>query len=250
MTVVLRLPAAMRITQAIHARATGRADGARRSPQRGLGDRSQSLKFVRDGNSVSGVQSQTPLDSATILSATEEVLRRHGPSKATVVDVARSLGVSHTAVYRHFPSKAALREAVARRWLNRANDDLVAIAGDSRLAPPDRLRGWLVTLFTVKRTLAGEDPELFAMYETLVAEHSSAAEEYVAGLLVQLQNIIGDGVAAGDFTATALEETATAVFDATTRFHHPAHAAEWSAPRMDAALDRVCTLLLDGLSAE
>jgi AcrR family transcriptional regulator len=190
------------------------------------------------------------LDSATILSATEEVLRRHGPAKATVVDVARSLGVSHTAVYRHFPSKAALREAVTRRWLNRANDDLLAVAGDSRLAPPDRLRRWLVTQFTVKRTLAGEDPELFAMYGTLVAEHSGAAEEYVAGLLAQLQNIIGDGVAAGDFTATVLEETAAAVFDATTRFHHPAHAAEWSAPGMDAALDRLCTLLLDGLSAE
>ena len=61
------------------------------------------------------MQPQTPLDSEAILSATEEVLRRQGPSKAMVVDVARVLGVSHTAVYRHFPSKAALRKAVTRR---------------------------------------------------------------------------------------------------------------------------------------
>ena len=38
-----------------------------------------------------------------ILDAAEEVLRRFGPTKTTVVDVARALGVSHGSVYRHFP---------------------------------------------------------------------------------------------------------------------------------------------------
>lgn len=58
-----------------------------------------------------------PLTPERILETTEEVLRRFGPTKATVVDVARALGVSHGSVYRHFPSKAALREAVTDRWL-------------------------------------------------------------------------------------------------------------------------------------
>ena len=58
------------------------------------------------------------LTAERILEATEEVLRRHGPAKATVVDVARALGVSHGSVYRHFRTKAALREAVTKRWLN------------------------------------------------------------------------------------------------------------------------------------
>ena len=48
-----------------------------------------------------------------ILEVTEDVLRRFGLAKATVVDVARALDVSHGSVYRHFPSKASLREAVA-----------------------------------------------------------------------------------------------------------------------------------------
>ena len=48
-----------------------------------------------------------------ILEVTEDVLRRYGLAKATVVDVARALDVSHGSVYRHFPSKASLREAVA-----------------------------------------------------------------------------------------------------------------------------------------
>ena len=59
-----------------------------------------------------------------ILEVTEDVLRRFGLAKATVVDVARALDVSHGSVYRHFPSKASLRDAVAKRWLERVNAPL------------------------------------------------------------------------------------------------------------------------------
>ena len=34
---------------------------------------------------------------------------------------------------------------------------------------------------------------------------------------------------------------------ATSRFHHPAHAAEWADPAIDAAYDDVWRLLIDGL---
>jgi AcrR family transcriptional regulator len=67
-----------------------------------------------------------------ILEAAEDVLRRFGPSKTTVVDVARALGVSHGSVYRHFPSKAALRDAVAESWLHRISDPLEEWCAASR----------------------------------------------------------------------------------------------------------------------
>src|SRR5216683_2676984 len=108
-----------------------------------------------------------------ILEVTEDVLRRFGLAKATVVDVARALDVSHGSVYRHFPSKASLREAVAKRWLDRVNAPLQKIA----------------------------------------------------------------------------EGSARAVFEATSRFHHPAHAEEWSDPQLAARIDAVLALLLRGLEA-
>ena len=70
-----------------------------------------------------------------ILEVTEDVLRRFGLAKATVVDVARALDVSHGSVYRHFPSKASLREAVAKRWLDRVNAPLQKIAESTGPAP-------------------------------------------------------------------------------------------------------------------
>ena len=81
-----------------------------------------------------------------ILEVTEDVLRRFGLAKATVVDVARALDVSHGSVYRHFPSKASLRQAVAKRWLDRANAPLQKIAEAPGPAPA-KLEKWLRTMF-------------------------------------------------------------------------------------------------------
>ena len=75
------------------------------------------------------------LTSERILEVTEDVLRRFGLAKATVVDVARALDVSHGSVYRHFPSKASLRQAVAKRWLDRFNAPLQQIVEETGPAP-------------------------------------------------------------------------------------------------------------------
>jgi len=190
-----------------------------------------------------------PLDAETIVSATEEILRRHGPDKTTVLDVARQLGVSHGSVYRHFPSKAALREAVIRRWLDQVRDDLAAAAVNFELPPADRLRTLLTAMFATKWRKAREDPELFATFRVLAAEHSTVSSNHVAFLVAQVQAIIADGVASGDLTAGDPEVTARAVLNATSRFHAPAHAAEWQFPEIEADAAAVVSLILDGLRA-
>src|SRR3984957_734064 len=96
-----------------------------------------------------------------ILEVTEDVLRRFGLAKATVVDVARALDVSHGSVYRHFPSKASLREAVAKRWLDRVNAPLQQIAEGSE-PPPVRRGHWLRTMIAIKHKKVCDDPEMFA----------------------------------------------------------------------------------------
>ncbi|GAA0350304.1 TetR family transcriptional regulator [Actinoallomurus spadix] len=190
---------------------------------------------------------RTPLDADAVLAATEDILRRHGPDKATVVDVARALGVSHAAVYKHFASKQALREAVTRRWLDRNRDTLAGIAADRAVPPAQRLRSWLHAVLTVKQAKIREDPELFAAYGILAAAHSSVATGHVADLLGQLTAIIADGAADGTFRTDDAAATARVVFTATARFHHVAHAAEWQNPGIEDELDEVCSLLLEGL---
>jgi AcrR family transcriptional regulator len=187
------------------------------------------------------------LTAERILGAAEEVFRRYGPAKANVVDVARALGVSHGSVYRHFPSKAALRDAVTARWLESISTPLAAIASDQGPAP-ERLQRWLDGLVDAKRRKALEDHELFATYIELTAEAREVVAAHVDALVGQLTRIVEDGVAAGVFAADDPRAAARAAFDATSRFHNPAHAAEWSDPQIDHAFEGVRSLVLRGLA--
>ncbi|NUK04817.1 TetR family transcriptional regulator [Streptomyces lunaelactis] len=184
-----------------------------------------------------------------ILEATEDVLRRYGPAKATVVDVARALGVSHGSVYRHFRTKAALREAVTSRWLERSVVELAKITNGHEHPAPVKLRSWLTTLFEAKRHKAGDDPELFATYGVLIEENSGVVEEHIRELVEQVREIIEEGVLARQFAPADPGSAAQAVFDATSRFHDPAYAPEWQKPSIDDEFAAVLDLLLRGLSA-
>jgi AcrR family transcriptional regulator len=193
------------------------------------------------------VSGDGPLTSAQILEAAEEALRRFGPGKATVVDVARALGVSHGSVYRHFPSKAALRNAVTAQWLARIAGPLDVVA-DTETPAPERLHRWLRALIDAKRSRAAEDPELFKTYMILVGESGAAVAAHVEELAAQLAKIVADGVARGEVVSEDPAVTGRAIFDATGRFHNPAHQAEWDDPRIDEQFEAVWTLLLRGLT--
>ncbi|MEU8518221.1 TetR family transcriptional regulator [Streptomyces sp. NBC_01216] len=188
------------------------------------------------------------LTAERILEATEEVLRRYGPAKATVVDVARVLGVSHGSVYRHFRTKAALREAVTERWLSRAEGALAEVTAATDRQASEKLRDWLATLFAAKRRKAGEDPELFATYNVLIDENSGVVEEHIATLIGQVRTIVEEGAREAEFTAADPDATARAVFDATARFHDPAYAPAWQNPSIEGEFDAVVNLVLRGLS--
>jgi len=181
-----------------------------------------------------------------IIEAAEDVFRRFGPQKTTVVDVARALGVSHGSVYRHFDSKVALRDAVVEVWLKRTSDPLAGIA-DSDLAPSERLRKWFDVLLATKREKVTADPELYLVSRTIFAEARTVVAEHIAALVGQIERIVRAGIASGDFAVDDPHAAAQALFDATARFHDPAHGQEWADPGTDAAFERVYRLVLAGL---
>lgn len=187
-----------------------------------------------------------PLTAERILEATEEVLRRYGPAKATVVDVARALGVSHGSVYRHFGTKAELRGAVTQRWLDRTTEVLAAIVAEDG-DPETRLRDWLTALFAAKRSKAGADPELFATYTVLTVENGGVVGEHIAELTDQVAQLVRAYADAGAFAVTDPATTARALFQATGRFHDPVYAGEWEEPGAEGDFEALVDLLLKGL---
>ena len=187
-----------------------------------------------------------PLTLDRIVSAAEDVIRRFGPAKATVVDVARALGVSHAAVYRHVATKAELRDLVVGRWAETTMPALRAIA--ARPGPaPKRLRQLFDALIEVKRRRAAEDPELFAAYRTLAADAQSVVAAHLNELVGLAATVIRSGVEEGTFRTVDPVAAGRAALFATSRFHHPVHAAEWADPDIDATYDDVWQMLMNGL---
>ncbi|MGO4270962.1 TetR family transcriptional regulator [Paenibacillus sp. TAF58] len=190
-----------------------------------------------------------PLTKEAILDAAEQVLRRYGPDKTSVVDVARALQVSHGTLYRHFASKASLREAVTERWLHKIIlDPLETIAVQSGGKATERLRMWLETLIRTKRAYAVNDSEMFAMYAAVTSEAVDMITTHVNHCIDQIARIIEAGMKSEEFKLVEPNTTARAVFIATSRFHHPAHAKEWSSDTIEQEFASVWDLLLFGIS--
>lgn len=190
-----------------------------------------------------------PLTKEAILDAAEQVLRRYGPDKTSVVDVARALQVSHGTLYRHFASKASLREAVTERWLHKIIlDPLEAIAVQSSGSATERLRTWFETLIQTKKTYAINDSEMFAMYAAVTLDAVEMINTHVYQLIDQIARIIEEGMKSKEFKTAEPVVAARAIFIATSRFHHPAHAKEWSADTIEQDFGSVWDLLLFGIS--
>lgn len=187
-----------------------------------------------------------PLTRERILTTAEDVIRRFGPDKATVVDVARALGVSHAALYRHVATKAELRDMVVGRWVEETMPPLRAIVARPGNAP-QRLKRLIHTLIAVKRRRASDDPELFTAYRTLAQGAQSIVVAHVEELVELVATVIRAGVKEGTVRAVDPVATARAVLLATSRFHHPAHAAEWADPTIEEAFDAVWELVMGGL---
>ncbi len=187
-----------------------------------------------------------PLTLERIVATAEEVIRRFGPEKATVVDVARALGVSHAAVYRHVATKAELRSLVISKWVEETMPPLRVLA--ARPGPaPKRLRRLFDALIAVKRRRAAEDPELFAAYRTLAADAQSVVDAHVKDLIGMAAEIIRSGIKERTFRHVDPVSAGRAVLFATARFLHPAHSREWGDPGIDAAYHDVWKLLIGGL---
>jgi hypothetical protein len=112
---------------------------------------------------------------------------------------------------------------------------------------PKRLRKLFDALIAVKRSRAAEDPELFAAYRTLAADAQSVVAAHLDELVGLAATVISSGIEEGTFRTVDPTAASRAVLFATSRFHHPIHAAEWTDPAIDEVYNDVWRMLMDGL---
>ena len=147
------------------------------------------------------------------------MLRRFGLAKATVVDVARALDVSTAASIAIFKQGFAARrrgEALAR--LAPMRPEKIA-EGSGR-----RPRGWNAGCAPCLRssTRRSATTPRCSTYLALAQEAREVVKAHMIASSIRLR-ISSDGVKQGAFHVTDVKASARAIFDATIRFHHPAH---------------------------
>jgi AcrR family transcriptional regulator len=187
------------------------------------------------------------LTKEQIIAASQETLRRFGVAKTSVTDVAKSLGVSHGTIYRHYKSKKELLEGVTAQWLeDEIIAPLTAITKDQSYSGEGirHLKVYIETLIRLKRHYAESDAELFEMYARVTQESAEIIDKHVQHLIRHLSEIIQQE---NQFKFSNRDVVATAILQATARFHHPAHAYEWLSPTIDAEFAQVWLLLEKGL---
>ncbi|ASB90893.1 HTH-type transcriptional regulator MtrR [Bacillus sonorensis] len=183
------------------------------------------------------------LTKEQILTATEETLRRFGVAKTSITDVAKALNVSHGTIYRHFKSKKEIFEAATEMWLNeKILKPLTDVYHDSSLKGAAHVKAYIEKLFELKRYYAGKDEELFAMYAKVTNESSKLVDENIDQIVKQLSELI----ARCPVNPSDSEQLAKAVFYATERFHHPAHANEWKRDTIEQEFDMVWNVIEKG----
>ncbi len=184
-----------------------------------------------------------------ILEAAERLYESIGFEKTTMGDVARDLGMSPANLYRSFPNRQAIDEAIARRTLSVIEDAAWAAArggGDPALV----LQRLSRAVLQETRRLLFTEHRMRHVCAVAARERWPAVDAYLEGLRGAMRHVIMEGQRAGAFRKADPEALAEAVHAALTRVWHPYMIEVFADEDLEATSDRVCNLLVNGLSVK
>ena len=184
-----------------------------------------------------------------IISAADEHFRRYGYNKTTVADLAKAIGVSAAYVYRFFESKQAIGEAVCAMTLARIDDELLAIASDTRKSAANRLRALYKCLADRGIELFFKERKLHDLVVVAVESRWSSVMRHKEAMLEAAQRVVGDGRTSGEFERkTPLDEICRAIFETLEPFAHPMLLELKEPDELEASVVAVSNLVLRSLA--
>jgi len=155
-----------------------------------------------------------------LLALAADHVRRFGAARATVVGVAAEAGMTHANVYRYFPSKQALLEEVTAAWL-RPLEAKLREAADGADPAHDKLERMLLAVHRAYREKLDLDPALFDLLIDSLTRERAAARKHRVRVQSEMQRVVEEGVASGEFVMADRRRALALVFDASHRFIHP-----------------------------
>lgn len=157
---------------------------------------------------------------ARILDVAEAHFRRIGYHKTSLADIASDLGMSPANVYRFFPSRDAINETICERVVNETADIAFAIArtNASAIEKLDRL---LTAVHRHNKMTLVKEKHMHDLIVAALQENWPIIKAHIERMVTIFEEVIREGVEAGEFEIDDAAEAARAVKSAFMPFFHP-----------------------------
>jgi AcrR family transcriptional regulator len=157
---------------------------------------STGLSVIEQAESASDLVRQQNVDR--ILDCAERLFRQYGYAKTNVADIARDLEMSPANIYRFFPSKSAIHQALAERILNVLYRNVWNIF-HLDISVCDRLRRYAQMSYDYTVEMMVSDNKVYEMVLVAMEQHWTVVKTHMDRVLLLMQNIIREGIEAGEF---------------------------------------------------
>ncbi|WP_137134490.1 TetR family transcriptional regulator [Rhizobium sp. FKY42] len=164
-----------------------------------------------------------------ILDCAERVFKHYGYSKTNVADIAKELSMSPANIYRFFASKADIHQAIARRMLSAQYDALAENAG-SKASAADRLRSHTLLQHRLVMETMLDEQKVHEMVLVAIDQQWPVIEEHLTRVRGIIEEIIRDGIDAGEFRQQDARLAAECFMHAGVCLCHPQLVAKTAAP--------------------
>jgi AcrR family transcriptional regulator len=155
-----------------------------------------------------------------ILEAAERLFRHYGYAKTNVADIARDLGMSPANIYRFFASKTEIHQAICGRMLAGSYQQAYEIS-QLAISAADRLRRYLQAEHQLILTAMLDQDKVHEMVIVAIERDWHVIEKHIDHMHELLEEIIRQGIAAGEFAEQDPATAARCFGAATVNMCHP-----------------------------
>ena len=183
-----------------------------------------------------------------ILVVAERLFRQIGYQKTTVADIAKELRMSPANVYRFFESKKAIHEGVARGLMGEVETEAKRIA-DGPGPAAAQMRELMKTIHQMNSERYVGDSKLHEMVEIAMEESWDVCVAHMELITKTIGEVIGRGVASGEFKVADVPLAALCACTAMVRFFHPQMIAQCM-DKPGPTIDQMIDFVLAGLGSD
>ncbi|HEX9625784.1 MAG TPA: TetR/AcrR family transcriptional regulator [Acidiferrobacterales bacterium] len=156
-----------------------------------------------------------------ILNAAQERFRQVGYSKTTMAEIAKDCSMSAANLYRYFENKLDIGTSLACQCLGRKVDAMKTVVARKDRPAAERLAGFIQAAFQHTHEQITAQPRIHEMVEAVCLQQQPMVHEHQAAKQAVLEELLRDGVAAGEFSVDDPGKTAAAILAAMTLFEVP-----------------------------